>query len=267
LNDKLEWTQKFGDAVLAQQPVVMDAIRRLRKMAQANNKLASNKQQTVTTEEEGGQQVIDIEPAEPDMLYVPYYNPGVVYGAWPDIDYPPYDFGAPDYIVADLLAAGVAFGGAYALGNWVDGGYHWGGGFNWGGHHVNVNRPVDINNTNVRNWTHGPVYREGVRYNNPNVAQRFAGARDIGGGAQTRMDFRGRGGSKCCSLAPAIGPTSARAPAANGLTSQIARTSRASPMSAIVRRGRQSSGVQPTGRRLQPAGERLQPTGRRLRPS
>jgi hypothetical protein len=84
LNDKLEWTQKFGDAVLAQQPVVMDAIRRLRKMAQANNKLASNKQQTVTTEEEGGQQVIDIEPAEPDMLYVPYYNPGVVCGAWPE---------------------------------------------------------------------------------------------------------------------------------------------------------------------------------------
>jgi Protein of unknown function (DUF3300) len=174
----------------------MDAIQRLRKRARANNKLASNKQQTVTTQGEGGQQVIDIEPAEPDMLYVPYYNPGVVYGAWPDVDYPPYDFGAPDYIGADLLAAGLAFGGAYALGNWVGGGYRWGGGFNWGGHHINVNRPVDINNTNVRNWTHDPVHRQGVRYNNPNVAQRFAGARDIGGGAQTRMDFRGRGGQQ-----------------------------------------------------------------------
>ena len=49
LNDKLEWTQKLGDAVLAQQPDVMEAIQRLRKRAQANNKLASNKQQTVTT--------------------------------------------------------------------------------------------------------------------------------------------------------------------------------------------------------------------------
>ena len=125
MNDKLEWTQKLGDAVLAQQPDVMGAIQRLRQRAQANNKLASSKQQTVTTQEEGGQQVIDIQPAEPDMLYVPYYDPSVVYGAWPDPDYPPYYFGTPDYIGADLLAAGLAFGGAYALGNWVGGGYRW----------------------------------------------------------------------------------------------------------------------------------------------
>jgi Protein of unknown function (DUF3300) len=89
MNDKLEWTQKLGDAVLAQQPDVMGAIQRLRQRAQANKKLASNKQQTVTTQEEGGQQVIDIQPAEPDMLYVPYYDPSVVYGAWPDPEYPP----------------------------------------------------------------------------------------------------------------------------------------------------------------------------------
>jgi uncharacterized protein DUF3300 len=75
MSDKLDWTQKRGDAVLAQQPDVMDAIQRLRKRAQANNKLASNKQQTVMTEEQGGQPVIDIEPAEPDMFYVPYYDP------------------------------------------------------------------------------------------------------------------------------------------------------------------------------------------------
>jgi hypothetical protein len=194
MNNKLEWTQKLGDAVLAQQPDVMDAIQRLRQRAQANNKLASNKQQTVTTQEEGGEQVIDIEPAEPDMLYLPYYDPGVVYGAWPDPDYPPYYFGAPDYIGAGLLAAGLAFGGGYALGNWVGGGYRWGGGFNWRRHDINLNRPVNVNNANIRNWTHDPVHRQGVRYNNPAVAQRFAGARNIAGGAQSRMDFRGRGG-------------------------------------------------------------------------
>ena len=193
MNDKLEWTQKLGDAVLAQQPDVMGAIQRLRQRAQANKKLASNKQQTVTTQEEGGQQVIDIQPAEPDMLYVPYYDPGVVYGAWPDPDYPPYYFGAPDYIGADLLAGGLAFGGAYALGNWVGGGYRWGGGFNWGAHNIYVNRPVNPNNAVVRNWTHDPVHRQGVRYTNPAVAQRFAGARNIGAGPQSRMDFRGRG--------------------------------------------------------------------------
>jgi Protein of unknown function (DUF3300) len=193
MNDKLEWTQKLGDAVLAQQPDLMGAIQRLRQRAQANKKLASNKQQTVTIQEEGGQQVIDIQPAEPDMLYVPYYNPSVVYGAWPDPDYPPYYFGAPDYIGADLLAAGLAFGGAYALGNWVGGGYRWGGGFNWGADNIYVNRPVNPNNAVVRNWTHDPVHRQGVRYTNPAVAQRFAAARNIGAGPQSRMDFRGRG--------------------------------------------------------------------------
>jgi hypothetical protein len=196
MSDKLDWTQKLGDAVLAQQPDVMDAIQRLRQRAQANNKLASNKQQTVTTQEEGGEQVIDIVPAEPDLLYVPYYDPSVVYGAWPDADYPPYYFGAPDYIGGDLLAAGLAFGGGYALGSWVGGGYRWGGGFDWKRHDINVNRPLNINNANVRNWTHDPVHRQGVRYNNPVVAQKFASVRDIGGSAQSRMDFRGRAGQQ-----------------------------------------------------------------------
>jgi Protein of unknown function (DUF3300) len=203
MNDKLEWTQKLGDAVLAQQPDVMGAVQRLRQRARANNKLASNKQQTVTTQEQGGEQVIDIEPTEPDMLYVPYYDPSVVYGAWPDPDYPPYDFGTPDYIGAELLAAGLAFGGAYALGSWVGGGYGWGGGFNWGANNIYANRAVNINNANLRTWTHDPVHRQGVRYNNPAVAQRFAPARNIAGGAQSRMDFRGRGGQQA--LQPGAG--------------------------------------------------------------
>jgi hypothetical protein len=196
MSDKLEWTQKLGDAVLAQQPDVMDAIQRLRQKAQANNKLASNQQQTVTTEQQGGEQVIVIEPTQPDTLYVPYYDPGVVYGGWPDPDYPPYYFGAPDYIAAGLLATGLAFGAGFALRNWVGRGYRWGGGFNWRADNIYVNRPVDTNNANVRSWTHDPVHRQGVRYNNPNVAQKFAGARNIGGGAQTRMNFRGRGGQQ-----------------------------------------------------------------------
>ena len=229
MNDKLEWTQKLGDAVLAQQPDVMGAIQRLRQRAQANNKLASNKQQTVTTQEEGGQPVIDIEPAEPDMLYVPYYNPEVVYGAWPDVDYPPYYFGAPDYIGADLLAAGLAFGGAYALGNWVGGGYRWGGGFNWGGHNIYVNRPVNFNNANVRNWIHNPVHRQGVRYNNPAVAQRFAPARNIAGGAQSRTEFRGRGGPQV--LQPGA-ESAQRGRRPDGRTSEIAQTS---PMLAAIK--------------------------------
>ena len=83
MNDKLDWTEKLGDAVLAQQADVMDAIQRLRAKAQANGKLETTEQQTVTVTQEAGQQVIEIEPASPDVVYVPYYGPAVVYGEWP----------------------------------------------------------------------------------------------------------------------------------------------------------------------------------------
>ena len=80
MSNKLDWTQQLGDAVLAQQPDVMDAIQRLRTKAQANNKLQSTSQQTVTTQQQGGRQYIYIAPTDPDEIYVPYYDPSVVYG-------------------------------------------------------------------------------------------------------------------------------------------------------------------------------------------
>ncbi len=252
MSDKLEWTQKLGDAVLAQQPDVMGAIQRLRQRAKANNKLASNKQQTVTTEEQGGQPVIDIEPAEPDTLYVPYYNPEVVYGAWPDADYPPYYFGAPDYIGADLLAGGLAFGGAYALGNWVGGGYGWGGGFNWGGHNIYFNRPVNF--ANARNWIHDPIHRQGVRYNNPAVARQFAPARSIAGGAQSRTDFRGRGGAQVLQPGGGARPNIAAAAGQRpNLGNRPKPRSRPSCSAQLSTARSQSWRVQPTGGRLSTA--------------
>jgi hypothetical protein len=90
MSSKLDWTVKVGDAVLAQQPDVMDAIQRLRAKADANNKLTSTKQQKVTKTQEGGKTIIVIEPTDPNMIYVPYYDPAVVYGAWPYAEYPPY---------------------------------------------------------------------------------------------------------------------------------------------------------------------------------
>src|SRR5437868_1980893 len=83
MSSKLDWTQKLGDAVLAQQPDVMDAIQRLRSKAQANNKLTTTKEQKVTVKQEQDKQVIAIESAAPDAVYVPYYDQAVVYGAWP----------------------------------------------------------------------------------------------------------------------------------------------------------------------------------------
>jgi len=197
MSEQLSWTQQLGDAVLAQQPDVMDAIQRLRAKAQANDKLKSNAQQTVTTQQQNGEQVIVIAPTQPDTVYVPYYNPAVVYGSWPYPSYPPYYWPAPGYIAAGVVATGLAFGAGYALGRWAGGGNYWGGGFNWGNANINVNRPVNINNIGSgNNWTHNPAHRQGVRYSNADVANKFGGSRNISGGAQNRMDFRGRGGNQ-----------------------------------------------------------------------
>ena len=175
MSTNLDWTQKLGDAVLAQQPDVMDAVQRLRAKAQANDKLPSTKEQKVTVTQQQSREVIVIEPAVPDTIYVPYYEPAVVYGAWPYADYPPYYFPPPvGYVTGAVLATGIAFGAGYALGRWTSGGNYWGGGVNWGGGNINVNRPVNINNINTgNNWQHNPAHRQGVRYSNTNVQQKF----------------------------------------------------------------------------------------------
>jgi len=209
MSTQLSWTQQLGDAVLAQQPDVMDAIQRLRTKAQANNKLSSNQQQTVTTQQQAGKQVIVIEPTQPDTVYVPYYDPSVVYGAWPYPDYPayPYYWPAPGYIAGGVIATGIAFGAGYALGRWATGG--WGGGMNWNNNNININR--NVNNIGNNNWTHNPAHRQGVRYNNSNVAAKFGGDRaNIAGGAQNRMDFRGRSGQQV--LQPGAGNAGANRP-------------------------------------------------------
>jgi hypothetical protein len=194
MSTKLDWTQKLGDAVLAQQPDVMDAIQRLRTKADANNKLKSTKEQKVTKTQDQGRQAIVIEPTDPDTLFVPYYDPGVVYGGWPYPAYPPYYFPPPGYIAGGIIAGGIAFGAGYALGRWASGGNYWGGGVNWGGNNINVNRPININNSG-NNFQHRPEHRGGVRYNNGNVQQKF-GNNNIRNGSQNRNDFRGRGGDQ-----------------------------------------------------------------------
>src|SRR5215470_8007866 len=128
MSTKLDWTQKLGDAVLAQQPDVMDAIQRLRAKAQANNKLTSTKEQKVTVKQEQNKQVIIIEPTSPDTVQVPYYNPAVVYGAWPYPSYPPYYYPPPaGYVAGAALATGLAFTAGVAMGAaWWRGGVGWG---------------------------------------------------------------------------------------------------------------------------------------------
>ena len=196
MSTKLDWTQKLGDTVLAQQADVMDAVQRLRKKAQANSKLDSTKEQKVSVKQEQSKQIIVIEPTVPDTIYVPYYDPAVVYGGWPYPAYPPYYFPPPlGYVPGAIIRTGIAFGAGYAVGRWASGGNYWGGGFGWGGNNISVNRSVNVGNVNINNWQHNPAHRQGVRYSNTSVQQRY-GNSSVRAGSQERMDFRGRGGEQ-----------------------------------------------------------------------
>jgi Protein of unknown function (DUF3300) len=199
MSEKLDWTQKLGDAFLSQQKEVMDAVQRLRAKAQAAGNLQTTEQQKVIVEEK----VIKIEPASPQVVYVPTYNPTVVYGAWPYPAYPPYPWYPPGYAFgASMLAfgTGVALGAAW--------GFAWGGA-NWGRGEVNVDVNRNTNfNTNINreqakqnlqargqreggSFQHDPSHRKGVGYRDNATAQKF----NRGGDAQAakaREDFRGR---------------------------------------------------------------------------
>ena len=164
MSDKLDWTKSLGDAMLAQQADLMDAIQRLREKARSNNKLSSNKQQKVTVKQQESKQAIVIEQTDPNTVYVPYYEPAVVYGDWPYAAYPPYYFGYPSYFGACVIAAGIAFGTACAIGRW---GNYWGGGCNCG------NRNVYVNHRTTNVWNHSSALCLGVRINNANVALRI----------------------------------------------------------------------------------------------
>jgi hypothetical protein len=160
LNDNLPWLQQLGYAFATQQADVFASIQRLRQRAQASGHLESSPQQVVRTEKvtvetSGGapaaggeagtqQEVIVIEPAQADTVYVPSYNPTTVYGDWPYPSYPPYYAAPPTgYYFGTALATGLAFaaGAAVIGGLWGWARPAWGGGYA----NINVNRWNNIN--------------------------------------------------------------------------------------------------------------------------
>jgi len=199
MNEKLDWTQKLGDAFLAQQQDVMSTIQGLRKKAQAEGNLNTIQEQKVIVQEET--QTIIIEQANPQVVYVPTYNPTVVYGSWWYPAYPPYYYYPPGYTAGAALFSfgmGVAVGAAW--------GYAWGG-CNWGHGEVDIDidRNTNINNNIDRSrhsnkvsggeggrgsWKHNPEHRKGVSYRDKGTAQRFD--RGTSRDAQSRDAFRGR---------------------------------------------------------------------------
>ena len=193
MNTELDWTQKLGDAVLAQQKDFMAAVQRLRKQAEAAGNLKSSDQIKVVKETE----TIIIQPANPEVVYVPQYDPTVVYGAWPYPAYPPYYYPSPYYPPGYALGAGIAFGVGVAIvgGAWNNHyhNYH----SDWHGGNINVNRNtnINVNNTNInrnaggKNWEHNPSHRQGVNYRDAGSQQRYG--KNVPG-ADGREQYRGR---------------------------------------------------------------------------
>jgi uncharacterized membrane protein YgcG len=184
MNDQLDWTQKLGDAFLAQQKDVMSTVQSLRAKAQAAGNLKSSTEQVVKTEAQGNQTIYAVESSNPDVVYVPIYNPYVVYGVW-WYPYPPYYMYPPHYVYPPHVAftAGVFVGVA------IWGRCNWHGGYV----NVNVNHYNSFNRTNINNpnWNHNVDHRKGVAYKDKAVAQQYnRGANDQA--AKSRDDFRGR---------------------------------------------------------------------------
>ena len=247
MNDKLDWTQKLGDAFLEQQKDVMDAIQRLRAKARAAGNLESNDKQIVTVQDaqpaEGAPQgaaappttatsptqTIIIQPANPQVVYVPTYQPTVVYGTWGYPAYPPYYWPAPP---GAYFAAGMFWGAAIGVSAAYWGGAHCG----WNSGDIDIDRNTDINidrgdrNTNIDRgdrgqgnrgdrgqgdrgqgggkWKHDPSHRKGVSYKDKSTADRF----NKGGSsaaAASRDNFRGRtqgaGAGAGAKTAPGLG--------------------------------------------------------------
>jgi hypothetical protein len=210
----IQWTTDLGNAFLAQQSDVMDAVQRMRAKAQGKGTLKTSAQQTVQTQAvDGGKQVITIQQPNPDVIYVPSYDPAVVYGPPPPA-YPYYPYTYPGYVPGTALAwgAGIALGAA-AWGAWGGGGWGWNCGWGHGNVDVNVNNKyVNNYNKNVNKnfnqanfnkqggaWQHNAQHRGNAPYGNRQTANKYGGTargqggRGAGAGAGTRPGAGGAG--------------------------------------------------------------------------
>jgi hypothetical protein len=184
MNDNLSWMQKLGDAFLADEKAVMETVQSLRAKALAQGNLKSTPEQNVKTEQQDSKTIYVIESTQPEVIYVPTYNPYTVYGVW-WYPYPPYYLYPPAYVYPPHVAFTVGiFVGAAIWGhcNWHGGGVY-----------VNVTHYNRYNHTNINNpnWNHNVDHRKGVAYADQRVAQKY----NRGDSAQTmqsREQFRGR---------------------------------------------------------------------------
>lgn len=189
MDEKLEWTERLGEAFLEQQSQVMDTVQNLRQRAYAGGNLASTDQLRVYPE---GQAIV-VEPANPELVYVPYYDPMVVYGSWwwpayPPVYWPPW----PGYYGRPGFELGFAWG--VGIGVSLD---FFFGGCDWHRHSVGV---VNVNSYYYRaahagrgpvaphEWEHDPAHRGGVPYREAALRRKYG---RVSASPEARRDFRG----------------------------------------------------------------------------
>jgi hypothetical protein len=160
LDQKIEWTERLGDAFLAQQSQVMDTVQKLRQKAQEAGNLNSNSQIQVN-QSDGS---IDVAAANPDVVYVPYYDPAVVYGSWWWPDYPPV-FWAPwdgyGWYGGFAWGIGIGIGADFYFGSW-----------DWRNHGVYAHGRSGEGHP----WQHDPGHRHGVPYRDASLNRQFGRA-------------------------------------------------------------------------------------------
>jgi hypothetical protein len=151
MDKNISWTSSLGDAYANQQQDVTDAVQAMRQQAQKAGNLKSNEQEHVATE---GSTIV-IEPANPEVVYVPAYDPWLVYGE-PIVAYPGW------YPVPGIFLAGAGIGFGIGFGVGFFGGYGWGWhhwGCDWHGHRVIYNHNTYISHSrtiiNRNNFNHG----------------------------------------------------------------------------------------------------------------
>jgi hypothetical protein len=203
LNQNVSWTTDLGNAFLAQQSDVMNAIQALRVEARGSGQLHSTPQLSVNLESQGDQRAIEIQPANPQVIYVPYYNPSVVWGppaagSYPALSYAGSGFGSLFSTIVNLAGFLPGFQGLLGLKSW-------GWALSWLAQALFVNNSF-FNDFGFQNsgggyagstlWVHNARHRLGVPYGSSLVASRYGGA---GAGRPLGNGWRSFGNSRVAS--------------------------------------------------------------------
>jgi hypothetical protein len=239
LADDIQWTTELGNAFLAQQGDVMDAVQRMRRKAQDKGALESNEQQVVETKVIEEKTVIIVESADPEVIYVPSYSPTVVYGPppvyypYPPIYYPPYPPGAAFVTFSFGVMWGAAWGGSCC-------------GCGWGGNDIDINIDNNFNRNNIQggnrvnagggSWQHNPQHRGGAPYADRATASKYGGTARGDSLSSRQASARQQGGAGTRSAGASAG-VSNRSPGSAGTRASGPSTANRGTSAATARSG------------------------------